>query len=225
MLRPIITSLCGSILLLFQCSAPAAVTLNPGNSAGKLDEIIGVTVELASDIPVTALQFDLVSAGNLLAQSALPGPAAGTHTFLSSSPGPGSRRLLIYSTATAPLANGALATIHFQGTNVGVFTLSLDNVILSTPDGQKISPVSQGAGSLNISLPTPVLGPVSLTADGRIRFRLRKVANARFTIEASEQLSSWSPLFQGRGDGSDFDFTDPTPPVPMRFYRAILSPP
>jgi hypothetical protein len=71
----------------------------------------------------------------------------------------------------------------------------------------------------------PRLEPVGRLSNGQFLLRLFGENDRRYAIEASQDLSTWTPLRTNVVAGGVFDFLDTTAPgVPRRFYRARLVP-
>lgn len=88
--------------------------------------------------------------------------------------------------------------------------------------------VTSSVAALTVQLPTPIV----LTADGSgsfiangFRFNLNGIAGQTVVIEASRNLTSWTPLLTNSLPTGHFHFNDPdSTNVAQRFYRARLTP-
>lgn len=138
---------------------------NPHVDAGST---VSVPLTLSGATDVVALQADVVfSASVLTAGPATAGPAPGGHTFGSSLPALGVRRILIYSLNNTPLANGVIANLQFTAASRPALTvapLSFTNVILTSANSTSLGfTVSPGVIIINVA-PFITSQPLNQTA-------------------------------------------------------------
>ncbi len=121
-------------------SAPAATALVP--------------VRLTAEVAITALQFDLLfAAAGLTPRDVLAGSALQGHLVESHQPSPGVWRVLIYSAQSASVLNGPVAFLRLAvnpDLAAGAQSLRLANVVLATPQGNRLREVGTVNGTLVI---------------------------------------------------------------------------
>ena len=72
---------------------------------------------------------------------------------------------------------------------------------------------------------TSRLAALPRTPLGQFQGRVIAHTNMRFTIQASTNLTNWTPLFTTNSANASLDFVDRTSPIPSRrFYRALMLP-
>lgn len=209
----------------------AATNVSVGNAAGVPGTTATVSVNLTSDTPVTAVQFDLLyDATKLTSGPALGGNALTGHEVASSEPATGTRRVVLYSLASAPLKNGALVNVPFTipaNAIEEVVGLSLTNVVLANAAGNAVTPVASTAGSLTISFTAPArFDAVTRAVDGRVQFQLIGTPGRSYVIQTSPDLAAWSNLSTNALPAGGFvNYSDSTATnAPRRFYRAVAAP-
>jgi hypothetical protein len=190
---------------------------------------VRLPISLRSDIPAVALQFDLSYDPTRL-RSAVPAPgsALAGHALESTELGPGSRRILLYSLANAPLGSGTIASLPLTVASAaaeGVVTLTLTNVVLATPAGTRIVPLTLGAGQVTISLGSPARLELSVAGDRTATLRVNGSIGRSYVIQASGELSTWVSISTNLLPTGTANYQDLTAPAhSVRFYRAWLQP-
>ena len=124
-----------------------------------------------------------------------------------------------YLGQTNSLAGTDTATLSL--TNVQPANAGSYSVVLANAAGSATSTVA----TLTVLLPAPPPGILSAPvyeADGVFQFGVAGAAGSNYVIEASTNLTDWTPL---ETNTSPFTFTDTNAVnVPMQFYRAQPSP-
>jgi len=193
-------------------------------SVGNVPSYPGATVS----VPVTlrqaagaavAAQFDVAfNAGKVSAGGAVGTTRVANHTVKSREIAPGVRRTLIYSTTNAPVSgtNGPIVTLPFTVSpqeTVGSGPLTPGNVILATPDGNALGPVSLSAGTIFVR-------PVNGLPDGQVQFFLHSTNGQRYAIQATTNLVNWVNILTNVATSSFMDLVDiDAASYPYRFYR------
>ncbi|MBI4324289.1 MAG: immunoglobulin domain-containing protein [Chloroflexi bacterium] len=117
--------------------------------------------------------------------------------------------------AISGTTTGDLTMANVQMSDAGDYTVVVTNTYGS---------VTSSVAALTVQLPTPIL-----TADGSgtngFGFNLRGMAGQTVVIDASANLTSWTPLLTNSLLTGDFYFNDPgSTNTAQRFYRARLTP-
>jgi hypothetical protein len=84
---------------------------------------------------------------------------------------------------------------------------------------------ASGAVALRVSVAAPVLGAPERLGDGTFRFALTGSTGRTFEIQATTNLTDWTPIGTVFNAGGTVPFVDAlTPGAGQRFYRALLLP-
>jgi len=215
---------------LLTITARAEPTLSVGNTFGVPGSTGIVPNVFTSDTNIVALQYDLIfEPARLTAGPATGGDALANHLLGSSSPGPGIRRVLVYSLSNARLTNGVLADLVFSiATNAptGTTSITLTNAIFANEQGERVEAVRLISGTLVVAVAIPAhLGAIVVSTNGQARFQITGTENRRYLIQASTNLVQWTDLSTIAAAPGAVEFTDSTATnFSFRFYRAVLAP-
>ena len=103
-------------------------------------------------------------------------------------------------------------------TSVGAFNGGSYTLVVSNSAGS----VTSAVATLTIAMPSKLLVTPSFTPNGGLQVDLVGTPGTNYVIEASTDLSFWTPLDT---NASPFTFTDPNAvSLPLRFYRAHPAP-
>ena len=209
-------------------SARAAAGLTGGNAFGPPGATVAFPIRFDSDVPVVAVQFDVVfDETRLTSEPGAAGGAAADHVATSASTSAGVRRVILYSASNAALKNGTLVNIPFRiapATPEGTLTVSLTNVLLANAGANSVTPVSLTAGHFSITTAMPaLLEPLERNPDGTVQFTFTGTSGRTYITEASTDLISWTPISTNQLSGTLTNITDTAAGgLTRRFYRARL---
>ena len=210
----------------------AATELAVGKGA-TLPETLGtVAVTLNTDAAVVALQMEIAfDSAVLMASPALLKDLAATHQIVSSQPESGVQRIVVYSLRNTPLPSGAVILLRFTP-RAGLVEGATINIeprvaIISSPAGERVTPVQLTAGTLSISKSSGVkpakFDSITAGASGTVDLQLTGGPAQRHEIQASVDLREWKVLDTYTiPAGGVLKINDPAgPQFRSRFYRAV----
>lgn len=211
--------------------APRAVT-DTQIAVVSQNALDGTTIELPvlidSTEDVAAVQFDLRYNMNRFASGTaqLPG-ALGDFEVRSRNLAPGTVRIIVFSRDNRPMPNAVFVSIPldiFEGVPRGSNPMILENVVPANVTATLVDPLEVVSGNLVIGPVGPVsLGSVFYSPDGMFEVELSGVFGRQFTVDASENLTDWEPIFSGTAATDTFQFVDPDAGAfSRRFYRVRL---
>jgi GH25 family lysozyme M1 (1,4-beta-N-acetylmuramidase) len=106
-----------------------------------------------------------------------------------------------------------LSLSDVQAAQAGGYSVVVNNLAGST---------TSAVATLTVLMPSRILMAPSYTADGGFQVGLGGAPGSNYIIEASSNLSDWTPL---QTNASPFSFTDTNAVnLPLQFYRAHLAP-
>ncbi len=213
-------------------SLNAATELVVGKVTTAPDTTGTVPVTFNGDTAAVALQFDVsFDATSLTAGPPLLKDFTATHQIVSSMPGTGLQRIVVYSMNNTSLPAGATILLRFtpraglsEGTAINV---GLAKAIVSSATGDRVTPVQLIPGSLTISTSgggkAPRFDSITAADSGKVDFQLTGTAGQRYVIQTSIDLRDWKPLETFTiPAGGILKVNDPAgPQFRSRFYRAV----
>ena len=216
-----------SLCWLMTLDAIAGPELTVGNVTGQIGSTVSVPVSFQSDSNVVALSFDLVfDAARLSSGAAVGGNALAGHLVDSAETISGTRRVVIYSLANAPLKNGTLINIPMTISEIGglgVTTISVTNATFANLSASSVAPTRLTAGTLTIAPVSVRLGAIAFSNNGVVQFELSGVQGRQYVVQASTNLVDWTNLQTNVANTATALFTDPAVAnFKQRFYRALL---
>ncbi len=201
-------------------------SLTVGHVPGHPGTMVSVPVGLRQPMGSTvAAQFDVAfNASKINGGAAIGTPRLANHTVKSREVSPGVRRTLIYSASNAAVSgtNGPIVSLLFTVSpqeTVGSGPLTPGNVVLATPDGNALAPVSLSIGTIFVR-------PVNLLPNGHVQFFLSSTEGQRYAIQATTDLVNWVNISTNTATSSFMHLVDiDAAAYPYRFYRwELLSP-
>jgi hypothetical protein len=178
-------------------SAFSATQLGVGSGDANLGGIASIPLNLQSDVPVAALQVDLVVSPAVASISApLSAGALGSHFAESAQISSNAYRILIYSLFNQPLPNGPIISLEARvssGFASGTIGLAPANAILASPGAAAVAGVGLSPGSIRVGAGSTVrLQAVTASPGGALRFEISGLTGSSFVLEQSADLSDWS---------------------------------
>jgi hypothetical protein len=85
-----------------------------------------------------------------------------------------------------------------------------------------VGPTNSLAFTVDTVTPTRPILTNTASINGAFRFTVQGVAGTNYIVEATTNFSQWTSLVTNAGPA--FNFTNPPPSLPRRFFRARLSP-
>ena len=224
-LRGAIACLC----LLNQVVA-AAPQLSIPPVVGSPGATVLVPIQLTTDVPLIAAQFDLIFDGTRFTSgSPTGGSALNGHVVASSTPTPGVRRVVVYSVSNALLQNGSLVTIPITvaaDTVPSAATLVVTNAILALTNGTGATQIALSNGVLTISSASaPRLSTISRALDGTVQLQLVGTLGQTYILQSSPDLKQWTNVRTNVLSAIPWTYTESTAvTLRQRFYRAVSAP-
>ncbi|MBI3416749.1 MAG: hypothetical protein HY043_15780 [Verrucomicrobia bacterium] len=208
--------------------AAAGPELTIGNALGDGTAATLLPIAFKSDVPIAALQFDvLFDELQLGSEPALISVMATNQVVVSSEFSPGTLRIVIYSPRNAPLPNGNILALPFTplpGLTEGVFSLTPTNAIAADASAKSVAPVKLTAGSFTVVAVAAGarFTTVSVSATGQIDLQLTGAAGRAFALQSSLDLRQWTSIATNTIPATGvLQFHDAAPGANARFYRAV----
>ena len=221
------------MLLAFLCAPyrmAAGTELAMGTGTGTPGTLVVVPITLATEAPVLAVQFDLLSPpGSLTSQGAIANDSSSLISVHSREVEPGVRRVLVYSRNSAPLPNGVLASIAFQippATPFGRTPLSLRGAVVSDGSFRPAGPLTLTEGAVIVASALSAQFVAALfDSQGVLHLELTAAGGRTLSVQASPDLRFWTNLTLNLPASGSIQLTDTNAvTAPYRFYRAIVTP-
>jgi hypothetical protein len=205
-----------------------ATQLSVGNVNAAPGASVAVPISLQSDVAVAALQAEVLVSPALLGFSepaVISGPAS--HVADGEWLSPALLRVVSYSLFNTPIPNGTVLSANVtlpSSFTSGTVTLTLTNVIVSSPAGIAIAGVQLQAGSIRASTGGGNVQIRAVTAaNNRIQFEITGLTGGSLVVESSSDLRTWSTVETQPVTGAAATFSRAIPGGQARqFYRVRI---
>jgi hypothetical protein len=228
----LVSRLLALALLVVGMTARAQVDVVVGAAAGTPGATVHLPVLARADSNAVALQFDARFDATRFASRLVSSGAAATNYLADSElQTNAARRVILYSSTNAPLAEGVVVVIPFTiaaDAPSGAYPVTLTNLILSSRLGDRLQPVASLSGWLLVSPAPPLLLELVLPRyqDGRFRcVAIGGPESGYVVFDASATLTDWTGVATNLAQGGVAFFSDTEARhFPHRFYRAMAAP-
>ncbi len=209
------------------CHASTGLQLGSG-TAGP-GETVTIPVQLQSDAPKVALQFDVRFDSSMLRPgTALAPVGVANRIALSSSPTPGFQRVIVYSSDGSALGNGTIANLTWYiptDSTQSQSPLTLTNAVVSDRSAKPAIDTTISHGAITIRSETAPVFLQPVITGGQFVAQLSGQLGRQYRLQISSNLLSWEDSTQASPANGVVTFRDPIQSSrAQKFYRALLIP-